>query len=148
MWRVLAAAVLVVAVAGCGGEYKMAPVSGRVTLNGRPLANAWVNFQPIAPEGAMNAGPGSVGKTDAEGRYTLRVDESTSGAVVGNHRVSIMLAGEGEAAGRDDLDADNPEVRRPRPRMTLPGKYNMETILTCEVPRGGRDDANFDLTVP
>ena len=46
------------------------PVSGRVTLDDQPLANAVVLFEPIT--GNTNPGMGSVGRTDSDGRFVLR----------------------------------------------------------------------------
>ena len=47
--RLLALVALVAVAAGCGGgPYKTAPVSGRITLNGKGLAGAAVMFQPVA----------------------------------------------------------------------------------------------------
>src|SRR5262249_24396048 len=88
----LFAAVALVA-AGCGkGENETASVSGRVTLNGQPVAKVAVMFQPIAPEGNLNPGPGSYGVTDSDGRYTLKlIGKETSGAVVGKHKVRIEV---------------------------------------------------------
>ena len=75
--------VLVLAALGCGSDYRLAPVSGRVTLNGKPLAGAHVHFQPIGSRAQPSPGPGSHGVTDAEGRFTLQVDARQPGAVVG-----------------------------------------------------------------
>src|SRR5439155_21810734 len=75
----LAAAVLITT--GCGSGNKVVPVSGTVTLDGKPLANAHVAFQPEAPKGSQNAGVGSYGVTDASGKYTLKmVDTDQPGA--------------------------------------------------------------------
>src|SRR6516165_6575723 len=92
---------LLVLALGCGGRPRTAPVSGVVRMDDKPLAGAHVNFQPIASRD-RDPGPGSYGKTDGQGRYTLRlVDPDQPGAVVGEHRVSISLRG-GEEAVRSD----------------------------------------------
>jgi hypothetical protein len=123
--------------AGCGGGYSTAPVSGRVTLNGQPLANAAVVFQPVASEG-HDPGPGSGGFTDQEGRYTLKVTGTgRKGAVVGKHKVTITL-----------VPDDDPSDDRPKRTRRLPARYSRHTKLECEVPPGGTDSANFDLTTP
>src|SRR5215470_13236777 len=84
-------AALAVGAVGCGND-QVAPVSGRVTLDGQPLANAAVTFQPVRTEGKGNPGPGSGGFTDADGRYTLKVTGTEArGAVVGKHKVTISL---------------------------------------------------------
>ena len=60
--------------------------------DGKPLVNAWVNFSPIGSKD-HDPGPTSQGKTDAGGRFTLRVDHPTQpGAVVGKSRVYITTA--------------------------------------------------------
>src|SRR5262245_48265312 len=98
---------------GCGGV-KYAPVSGKVTMDGQPLSNAHVNFQPIA-EGTMNPGPGSHGKTDENGNYTLEVVGGGQGAVVGKHRVTVSLL-----IGTYDPNSD---AKKPLPEK-VPSKYN------------------------
>jgi hypothetical protein len=132
--------VLVLLPAGCGGgSYKTAPVSGRVMLDSKPLANAMVQFVPVAGAGEKEPLPSSVGTTDENGRYTLVLTAGSkanaSGAVVGKHRVLITLGAKG---GSTDTE--------PTFHKQLPQRYNRKTKLECEVPAKGRDDANFDLT--
>jgi len=123
-------------VAGCGSSGKVAPVSGTVTLDGKPLANARVVFQPIGSPGKPNAGMGSTGDTDANGKYTLKtVDTDQSGAVVAKHSVIISLKTESS-----DLD-----TYRPPPQKGLPAKYNRQSELQFDVTPQGSDAANFDL---
>src|SRR5437868_8923013 len=75
------------AVLGCG-RGNLAPVSGRVTLDDKPLARATVIFQPVSQE--RNPGPGSAGKTDDQGQFTLQMMTGTvQGAILGKHKVSI-----------------------------------------------------------
>jgi hypothetical protein len=123
--------------AGCRGDSpQTASVSGRVTLNGRPLPNAAVMFQPIAGRDEINPGPGSVGTTDANGRYSLRVvGKNWKGAVVGKHRVRISLM-EKEVSSDDS----------PKPPGFLQEKYYRKSQLQYDVPDEGTSDANFDLT--
>jgi hypothetical protein len=123
--------------AGCGGPHHLARVSGRVTLNDKPLAKAAVVFQPIA-DGNINPGPGSGGFTDADGRYTLTLTGTkTRGAVLGKHKVRISLVPQDDSA--DD---------KPKPLKQLPLRYNRETTLVFEVRPGGTDSADFKLTSP
>jgi hypothetical protein len=116
---------LALAVGGCGGRNdpnrpELLEVSGTVTWNGKPLEGAVVVFEP--QQGAL-----STGGTDAAGRFTLRYSRNLKGAVVGQHTVRISKF-EGEAG---------PE--------TIPGKYNENSALTCEVTPVGNNDFTFDL---
>jgi hypothetical protein len=133
----LCAALLVFA-AGCG-EARIVPVSGRVTLGGRPVANAMVIFQPFSKE--RNPGPGSQGKTDGDGRFTLQLmTGARKGALVGPHKVSIT-AYEGDVVPSSGSDM----VFRKR---VIPSEYNVNSKLTFIVPAGGTTEANFDLPAP
>src|SRR5690242_11930690 len=87
--RSLILAVLVILLAGCSSEpYQVAPVSGRITLDGKPVEKVAVMFQPVASEGNINPGPGSYGITDADGRYTLKlIGVERPGAAMGHHKV-------------------------------------------------------------
>jgi hypothetical protein len=131
-------ALLLPLLAGCGGgPYKTAPVSGRVTMNGKPLANVAVLFQPMATPNNIEPGPGSTGTTDGDGHYTLTlVGKDSKGAVVGKHKVQITMM------NKDDSDDDRPHrVKR------LPAKYSgKNTKLEYDVPASGTDAANFDLS--
>jgi hypothetical protein len=125
--------------AGCGGPFKTASVSGRVTANGKPLANVAVLFQPIATADNKDPGPGSTGVTDSDGRYTLTiVGKNSRGAVVGKHKVRIMRMGDNTDSADD----------QPKPVKPVSRRGKRETALEFEVPAGGTDAANFDLKSP
>ena len=98
---------------------KYAAVSGKVTLDGKPLARAGVTFQPIGSKDNLNPGEGSAAKTDDNGEYTLvLVFQAKKGAVVGKHRVEIS---------------------------TKPGDPQGTQKREFEVPEGGTKEANFAL---
>ena len=116
----------------------MSPVSGRVTLDKKPLVNALVSFQPESD--AMNPGPGSQGRTDANGEYSLQMlTKDVKGAIVGKHKISIT-AYEG-----DDGTAPSSGSDMAFRKALVPRKYNAESTLYYEVPAGGTTSANFDL---
>jgi hypothetical protein len=141
MLRVSLALALVVLL-GCGPQPpRVAKVSGRVTLDGKPLPKASVTFVPMASKGNQNPGPTAQGMTDADGRYQLAVDVSTPGAVVGKCRIYVTTILSDPAI--DDRDAGGP-IRKVRDRV--PQRYNQGTELQFDVPPGGTNQANFDLT--
>ena len=124
-------------VAGCNSAPGVAPVSGKVTLDGKPVANVHVTFQPLATAGKEDPGVGSYADTDAEGKYTLlTVDADKPGAVAGKHRVECNF--------KNTTDDDR-EPRFRAPAKKLPEKYNVRSELTFDVPSGGTTEANFDL---
>lgn len=131
------------ALLGCGpAAPRIAKVSGRVTLDGKPLPKASVTFAPMAQKGHENPGPTAQGLTDAEGRYAVSVDAATPGAVVGTCRIYISTRLSDPTI--DDRDAGGPI--RALPKDKVPQRYNTSTELTFDVPKGGTDQANFELT--
>src|SRR5688500_34311 len=78
--------------AGCGERLPVAPVSGMITFEGKPLAGASITTQPIAAS-STNPGPGSFARTDDQGRFELElVKPARKGAIIGEHRVMISPA--------------------------------------------------------
>jgi hypothetical protein len=133
----LLGAAVVLGIGGCGSG-NVAPVSGRVTLDGEPAANVRVTFQPLGSADNRNPGAGSYAVTDADGYYTLTVvGTHRSGAVVGKHRVSIQSS-HGPSAEFPDAP--------PKPANPIPTKYNKESKLEFDVPKGGTTGADFALT--
>jgi hypothetical protein len=125
---------LVLAVAlfavGCGSGLKTAPVSGVITKDGQPLANASVTFTPQATGGES---PVSNGRTDDKGSYTLAITATgDSGAVLGNHIVRVAAIGEEQTGPNSDVS--DPKVVDPIPPHSL----------TFEV-KSGQNQADFDL---
>jgi hypothetical protein len=108
--------------AGCGDRSQVAPVTGRVRLDGRPLEHAEVTFQP---DGSQRP---SIGRTDADGRYELAYKRGQPGAIVGEHTVRIYVS---------------PELVAKPPR--IPARYDTQSELRVEVAPGQVNVFNFDL---
>lgn len=114
---------------GCGpsntGVPPLAPVTGTVTLDGRPLPGVGVVF-------TAESGQSSFGKTDAEGRYQLRFVRGLKGAAIGFSRVWFD--------GKSGLE------RPPGPNFKdpIPAKYGPNGDLRAEVV-AGRNVIDFDL---
>lgn len=92
---------------GCGGDMKVAPVSGIVTLDGKPLDRASVVFKPEA------GGRPSFGVTDAEGRFSLAYSMNEDGAEVGPAIVTISTK----------LQAEGAAENAPRATERVPARY-------------------------
>jgi hypothetical protein len=130
----LLAAILAI---GCS-QSTVVPVSGTVTLDGKPLPGVHVAFQPLARPGQQDPGVGSYALTAADGKFTLLMtDGERPGAVAGKHRVEITSRSEVP----DNIDLPT----RPPPKVLIPAKYNRDSELTFEVPPVGTTTANFDL---
>jgi hypothetical protein len=114
---------------------KVVPVGGRITLHGQPLSGATVTFQPASDEDQSSAGAtGSVGRTDAAGRYQLQlVEPAVPGAAVGRHVVTITTA-----AVSPGNDAARPTGERLSPRWR-------DGSVTFAVPPGGTERADFEV---
>lgn len=137
-WTLSACAVLI-ACAGCGRpRHPVVPVSGTVVLDGRPLAGGVINFQPIVTGTAVNAGPGSTARIDAEGRFSLATIRGEPGAVVGNHRVKIY-----------SFSPESPVIQDGAPRAErerVPERYNYRSDVVFEVPPSGTAEADFSIS--
>lgn len=128
------AAGLVVLAAGCEDGPKVARVAGRVTLDGKPLPGATINFQPNDTK-KLTSGPGSFAVTGEDGKYVLQlVGQKKAGAVLGSHQVLVSKPAREVPADKDDISPD-----------LLPAKYNKKSTLTFDVPAGGTETADFDL---
>jgi len=111
--------------AGCGqSPPKLADVAGSVTLDGKPVSNVMLEFQPTGGTGSP-----SIGYTDRDGTYRLRFSRERWGAVPGVHLVRIDF----------DLGSND----RP-PVVSIPAKYNRDSKLHREL-RPGHNHLMFDL---
>jgi predicted small lipoprotein YifL len=122
MFRTSLILITLVSLSGCGGGGPSdAPgtssVSGTVTLDKKPLADAMVLFTPT--EGGRPA----VGTTDKNGKYTLQYSTSARGAVPGSYTVEIRT--ETTVSDKDGNDVTVPEK--------LPIMYHDNTELTADV---------------
>lgn len=129
-------ALLAAVAAGCGGsgEQTVAPVSGVVTLDSKPLPGVTVLFQPAAGPQTVTAGPGSIGVTGPDGRYVLETIEARKkGAIVGKHNVTLSTA-QGDP-NDDRAAAGSKEV--------IPANQRTRTFV---VPAEGTEKADFALS--
>ena len=124
LWAI-AICVGLVSLLGCGSRGDLAAVGGKVTLDGQPLASAFVVFSPTTH------GTTSYGRTDSAGNYEMMFTDSEKGAWIGENLVRISTA---------DLDRGGGAG----PKERVPVVFNQETTLKADVKRGG-NTFNFDL---
>ncbi|MEX0792003.1 MAG: carboxypeptidase regulatory-like domain-containing protein [Pirellulaceae bacterium] len=115
-----------VSVAGCGGGGEtsdLGKVGGQVTLNGKPLEEATLEFVP------EQGGRPSIGTTDADGNYTMLYRADSPGALIGPHLVRITSQrSQSGGEGGEPLVQAQPE--------RVPQAYNDKTTLKVEVKQG------------
>jgi len=138
----LSGGALLVFFCGCGSDGKVAPVSGVVTLNGKPTADIAVTFQPIASEGQNVVGPSASGVTGPDGRYAVKLyGTQTRGATVGKNQVRFT--------GYVELtDMSEEALLKAKPKINIPTRYWNDPKFEFDVPPGGTSSANFELTSP
>ena len=110
---------LVVAVVGCAArsanQPEIAPVSGTVTMDGKPLGGVAVVFE-------SDRGVLSFGNTDDEGRYTVSYIRSARGAGLGRNVVRIRTPTMGPSS--------------PLRKDKVPSIYNTASTLAVDVAKG------------
>jgi|OM-RGC.v1.026183756 hypothetical protein len=108
---------------GCGGRSDrpaIATVEGTVTLDGRPLANANVWFDPLG------GGRTSTAVTDSSGRFELLYTLGEKGAIIGEHDVRISTFVQG---------GDEPGSAATVPER-VPSKYAAPSAIRKQVSAG------------
>jgi hypothetical protein len=117
--RAIGCLILTACIAGCGKSGpELAAVSGRVTVDGKPMENVDVTFQPDEMR------PASYGRTDASGHYELGYKRGVQGALLGQHTVRIRA-----------LVANAPQIA---------AQFNSQSELRREV-KAGQNEFDFDV---
>jgi len=118
--------------AGCGPDRPAtARVTGTVTLEGQPVAEADVNFIPTEGRPAS-------GRTDAEGRFSLSTFVPGDGVLPGEHVVTVSK--------QVAKDGDSDDPYREFIDVLPPAYGSLQTSpLRATVEAGGSNDLTFDL---
>ena len=120
----------------CGCSEKAATVSGKVTLNGKPLANYKVHFEPMNVKDSLRKS--AQGITNEKGEYTLTsVLGNKPGCPVGTCHVRFAW-----------VDPEPPKMSGSEIIYNPPYKLPVsceDGSMTFTVPVSGTTDANFDL---
>ncbi|MEO9594794.1 hypothetical protein [Rhodopirellula bahusiensis] len=129
---------------GCDSEPLLHPISGQITLDGKPYERLIVYVRPVDEE--VNQYNLGVGETDATGKLFLR-STAGEGLATGKYRVSFscIVSGKGETIGSSDEKAD--DDRRLITKDIVPPAYGDggESTLEFEVVSGNDNRIEFDI---
>ncbi len=135
---ILTAMLLMATMIGCNRGVPTARVEGVVTLDGKPLQEIRVLFQPDN-KGGEEGVTGSFGLTDAAGKFVLKLSDSQNeGAVVDFHAVTLS-----DKLSEDPKDSDAGGFGKTT-KSRIPMKYTNEPPK-FEVKAGKVNQANFEL---
>jgi len=136
-------AVLLVASLGCR-PVGPSPVAGVVTLDGKPLANASVQFLPVG------AGRDATATTNAAGEFVMSTIDPRDGVFPGKYKVLITPLPAAPEGGPKPMSIDEAMAAAaaapPPVDSGFPQKYSLPAVtpLNVEVPVvGGR--VSFEL---
>jgi len=148
-WLLLSLAVVL----GCGGEpdkIKVIPVTGTVTLDGKPLEEATVTFLPQTAQGVAAAAT-----TDKNGHYVLQTAGAhRPGAAPGQYTVTIMKievkplrTQEESFAQAKSQGANAMPLPTTESKQLLPAKYRNPALsgFTATVSDSGKNSFDFDV---
>jgi hypothetical protein len=146
-WIHLIAPLALAGLAGCGPGVKLVPVSGTITRDGKPMADASVTFLP--DPGNKDNTPG-VAATGPDGGYRLKWQDRR-GVAPGKYKVTVTppLAVPGGAKVPDDLK-DDPYMAQLAIGTGAPGAKKAAEVkgeFEAEVGDGG-GAFNFDVKGP
>ncbi|WP_406698611.1 carboxypeptidase-like regulatory domain-containing protein [Singulisphaera sp. Ch08] len=133
---------------GCGdkGQKSTLPLtitSGKVTLNGKPLPEAELEFIPVGD----TKGQGGAAVTNEDGRYMATTPFGEEGLIAGDYKVIVSKRVLPEGVHFDTPpDKTLPPADNPYQEI-LPPKYSdrMSTTLTMKVSSSGDSMNNFLL---
>lgn len=121
------------------GKLGLVEVSGTITLDGQPLADAVVTFED------PTSGQFSFGKTNSSGVYELQLDSEMWGVVPGPKLVRIsttrkILGLNSDEEGGSEEGEEGPAA--PRVVEAVPEKYNTKSELQVTV---SESETTFDF---
>jgi hypothetical protein len=134
--RATCCVLLLLLLCGCGGarsadysDLGLVEVSGRVTLDDIPLANARVEFE--SPDQTC-----SYAVTDANGEYRMMFNSEQPGCLPGEKTVRIRMS--------SPENAEDPDAEDASP-IWIPPRYNSDSTLRADVSADNRT-FDFDLS--
>jgi hypothetical protein len=138
----LAAAVCLVVLMGCSGGGNS--VKGVIKLDGQPLANARVSFEPEKPEDKLGA---AVVTTTSSGEFEIE-PHPTSGETLMPGRYVVTVSRKVDKQGNAPLPQDMPQLEAAGLLSEgVPSKYSApdrKSELRADI-QPGKNELKFDL---
>lgn len=139
-------------------QLELAPVSGKLTLDGEPVAGAKVVFLPrkLFADQALPHPPAAA-ITDQQGVYRLQTD-GTEGAPPGEYLVLVSKRDDQSTIEETEISLlemargleERPSDAATEPWMsaeTIPSFFNWQTNLRLTIPSGGNSQADLELSL-
>ena len=152
---VVTACMVLFVLAGCGRQAdEPAPVEGKITQEGEPVANATITFTPEDGKGRR-----ATGMSGADGTFKMTTRNTGDGVVPGAYKVTVSKQS-GTATGDEYTDTTGADYIRKMKEMAMKGKkpagraksdihssYGDEqtTALKFTIPAGGNKDLEIKL---
>ena len=167
-WRLLnvaSAVFLCGLIAGCGKNefrHKVYPAGGKITKDGKPLANAMITFHPVDPS-IIKLPEGQTGieiakpttTTDDNGDFALSTYFAKDGAPAGDYKVTVILSSQSfdqkkgrTTEGDEELPPNSNQVALPNAAVSkakFPYSSIETTDLTATIKSEGENNFAFDL---
>jgi len=121
----IATLICITGMIGCG-DSDLGYVRGTITLDGKPLPNAFVKFLPRNDE---STGTTTFGKTGEDGSYQMFFSDDKAGVCLGKNLVRITTG---------DVSVDGPI------KEAVPNCYNSKSDVYVNV-EPGNNTCDFDL---
>lgn len=155
-------ATAVISLPGCGKKISIdaVAVSGAVTLDGQPLADALVTLNPLNPDGKAASG-----RTDAAGQFKVSTfvtaAQATEGAIPGDYAVTVSRppvgtlkppAGDPSSMSKEQLMQMSGRAGAgappPQPAVQIPPRYAdpQQSGLKATIVSGNNPPLQFPLT--
>jgi uncharacterized protein involved in high-affinity Fe2+ transport len=132
-------AILIIMFTGCGQgppAAKRVKVEGKVTVNGQPVANGFIRFMALDPNG-MNSSAAI-----KDGHYSVPAEQ---GPTKGKYRVEFNVpSAQKKRIPNDDVPG---QLIEEAPE-TLPAKYHAKSTMVQEIDPDKPQVFDFSLTVP
>jgi hypothetical protein len=121
------------ALAGCANSQNRQEITGEVRLNGVPIEDGVIQFEPLDGQ------PSGDGAQIIKGAYKIPADK---GLAPGRYKIMIVAGNSMDGAG--DASPDSPHAGKKQWREKVPPEYNEKSNVVREVT-SGTNRFDFDI---